>query len=454
MSEKSFVEQFKAKTSRSASLYREALKLTPYGVHSNWRIFDPYPLFMKSGKGSRITDVDGNTYIDFNMAFGALGVGHAHPVLVEEMKKVIEDGTIFGFESEPSVKTAKLLTERFGYDNVRFATTGLEGTLLAVRLARSFTGRKKILKFEGCFHGTHEPLMVSVKPNIYKAGHPKTPNSVPASMGMPEEFANLVVAAPYGDLEAVEKIMQKHGNEIAGIILEPVAMNMGVVVPSLNFLKGLREIADEYNCLLIFDEVKTSGKFYRGVQEWCGVKGDVMVAAKSIAGGYPFSAILSRKEIFEVVGPNKTAHGGTFNSNPLSVSAAYITLTKILTEENLRHAQRLSEQLADGYDDILEDARIEHSISHIATSGTIYFTSRKIGNWRDFVKYNDFGKWYAWVMGMISNGVIPQALGYDEQWTVSVQHTREDIEETLEVMKKVVTDLKGRFTPIGVEEIL
>lgn len=454
MSDKTFLEKFLSITKRSKALYDEALGLTPHGVHSNWRIFDPYPLFMNRGKGSRIWDADGNEYLDYNMAFGALGVGHAHPVLVEEMKKVIENGTIYGFETEASVKTAKVLTERFGYERVRFATTGLEATLLAVRLARAFTGRKKILKFEGCFHGTHEPLMVSVKPSIYRAGHPKTPNSVPASMGMPQEFADLVIAAPYGDLDAVEKIMQKHGNEVAGIILEPIAMNMGVVIPSVEFLKGLRQLADEYNSLLIFDEVKTSGKFYRGVQEWCGVKGDIMVAAKSIAGGYPFSAVLSSKEVFDVVGPNKTAHGGTFNSNPLSVNAAHVTLTRILTEENLRHAQNLSKQLANGYGDILEDAKIDHNISHIATSGTIYFTQHPIRNWREFVKHNDFGRWLAWVLGMLANGVIPQALGYDEQWTVSVQHSKEDIETTLEVMKNVVTSLRESRLQMGVEEVL
>ncbi|MEM4494352.1 MAG: aspartate aminotransferase family protein [Candidatus Caldarchaeum sp.] len=454
MSDKTFLEKFLSITKRSKALYDEALGLTPHGVHSNWRIFDPYPLFMNRGKGSRIWDADGNEYLDYNMAFGALGVGHAHPVLVEEVKKVIENGTIYGFETEASVKTAKVLTERFGYERVRFATTGLEATLLAVRLARAFTGRKKILKFEGCFHGTHEPLMVSVKPSIYRAGHPKTPNSVPASMGMPQEFADLVIAAPYGDLDAVEKIMQKHGNEVAGIILEPIAMNMGVVIPSIEFLKGLRQFADEYNSLLIFDEVKTSGKFYRGVQEWCGVKGDIMVTAKSIAGGYPFSAVLSSKEVFEVVGPNKTAHGGTFNSNPLSVNAAHVTLTKILTEENLRHAQNLSKQLANGYGDILEDAKIDHNISHIATSGTIYFTQHPIRNWREFVRHNDFGRWLAWVLGMLTNGVLPQALGYDEQWTVSVQHSKEDIETTLEVMKNVVTSLRESRLQIGVEEVL
>lgn len=454
LSGNTFLEKFLAATKRSKALYEEALGLTPHGVHSNWRIFDPYPLYMSRGKGSRIWDVDGNMYLDFNMAFGALGVGHAHPILVEEMRKVIENGTIYGFESEASVKTAKVLTERFGYERVRFATTGLEATMLAVRLARAFTGRKKILKFEGCFHGSHEPLMVSVKPNIYRAGHPKTPNSVPASMGMPQEFADLVTVAPYGDLDAVEKIMQKHGNDVAGIILEPIAMNMGVVIPPLEFLKGLRRLADEYNSLLIFDEVKTSGKFYRGVQEWCGVKGDIMVAAKSIAGGYPFSAVLSSKEVFDYVGPNKTAHGGTFNSNPLSVNAAHVTLTKILTADNLRHAQTLSKELAKGYSDILEEAKITHNITHIATSGTIYFTEHPIRNWRDFVKFNDFGKWFAWVVGMLAYGVIPQALGYDEQWTVSVQHTREDVDKALEAMKNVIKQLKDASIQVGVEEVL
>jgi len=448
------VDFFRSRTGGSARLYGRAVNLTPYGVHSNWRIFEPYPLFMKRGRGSRIWDVDDNEYIDYNMAFGALGIGHAHPVLVEEMKRVIEDGTIYGFESEASVKAAEALTSRFGYEMVRFATTGLEATLLAVRLARAITGRKKILKFEGCFHGTHEMLLVSVKPTRYKSGHAKYPNPVPASLGMPDELTNLVAVAPYGDLYAVEDIMRRQGDEIAGIILEPIAMNMGVVIPSIGFLRGLRELADEYNCVLIFDEVKTSGKFYKGVQEWCGVKGDVMVVAKAIAGGYPFSAVLASREILEVVGPNKTAHGGTFNSNPLSASAAYITLTKILTEESLNHAKKLSDMLARGYGEILQDSGIEHNIVNIATSGTIYFTEKRITCWRDLIRYNDFGRWYAWVIEMMNRGIIPQALAFDEQWTVSTQHTKEDIEKTLEAMKDAVKEIKGRFKSIPIEEAI
>ncbi len=409
---------------------------------------------MRRGRGSKIWDVDGNEYIDYNMAFGCLAIGHAHPVLVEEIRRIIDDGTIYGFETEASVKLAEVLTQRYGYEMVRYSTTGLEATLLAVRLARAFTQRKKILKFEGCFHGTHEQLMVSVKPSIYRAGHPREPNSVPASLGMPDELTSLVVVAPYNDLEATEKIMRKYGNEIAGIIIEPIAMNMGVVIPDKEFMSGLKKLAEEYNSLLIFDEVKTCGKFLHGAQDYFGIKGDIMVAAKSIAGGYPLSAVLAKREVFDVVGPNKTAHGGTFNSNILSVWAAYITLTKILTEDGLRYAQQLSQELAHGYEDILQDSGIDAHVSHIATSGVVYFCKEKIKNWRDFLRYHNLGRWYAWVIRMLSRGIIPQALGYDEQWTVSLQHSREDIERTIEAMKYSVEEIKGEFGKFFAVEVL
>jgi len=448
------IKKFLSRTRESKRLYDEAMKYTPYGVHSNWRIFDPYPIFMAKGRGSRIWDADGNEYIDFNMAFGALGVGHAHPRLVEEIRSIIENGTIYGFETEKSVLLAKLLTSRYGYDMVRFSTTGLEATILAVRLSRAFTGRPKIIKFEGCFHGSHEMLMLNVKPDIYRAGHPSAPTPVPSTWGYPENLKKYTLVASYNDLDGVEKLMKIHGNLVGGIILEPVAMNMGVVVPDIEFLKGLRKLADEYNSLLIFDEVKTGGKMYRGVQDWCGVKADIMVVAKAVAGGYPFSAVLSRREIMETIGPKKTAHGGTFNSNILSVTAAYVTLKEILTEEALRRCQNLSDKLASAYSDILADANIPFNISTFANSGTIYFTDRRIRNWRDFVKFNDFGRWYNWVVSMLNEGIVPQAMGYDEQWTVSTQHTEEDIEMAVEAMKKVVSEIKKTAPKMAVEEVL
>jgi glutamate-1-semialdehyde 2,1-aminomutase len=179
-----------------------------------------------------------------------------------------------------------------------------------------------------------------------------------------------------------------------------------------------------------------------------------MVVAKAVAGGYPFSAVLSRREIMEIVGPKKTAHGGTFNSNILSVSAAYVTLKEILTDEALRRCQSFSDKLAAGYSDVLTDAGIKFNISTFANSGAVYFTDSKIKNWRDFVRFNDFGRWYSWVLSMVNHGVIPQAMGYDEQWTVSTQHSRQDIEMAIEAMKMAVPDIKGGAPGISVEEVL
>lgn len=443
------------KTPKSRELFFKNVKFTPQGVHSNWRIFVPHPIFMVRAKGSRIWDVDNNEYIDYNMAFGALGIGHAHPTLVEIIKERIENGTIYGFETDESVKLAKVLTQRFNFDMVRFSSTGLEATQLAIRLARAATKRKKILKFEGCYHGSHDTLMVGVKPDPYVAGHPKRPRSTLASWGMPEEIRDTIIIAPFNDLEATEKLMKIYGNEVAGIILEPIPMNMGVVLPDIEFLKGLRELADEYNSMLIFDEVKTGGKFYKGAQEYFGIKPDIMTIAKAIAGGYPFSAVLANRDVMELIGVKKVAHGGTFNSNPLSVTAALITLTKILTENSLNYAWKLNEILSKGYKDIIEDNKIEAHVVNIATSGVIYFTTHSIKNWRDFVKYNNLGRWYAWVLAMLIRGIIPQALGFDEQWTVSIQHSKEDIEKTLEIAKEAIKEIKeGKVIPVKPEEAL
>jgi Glutamate-1-semialdehyde aminotransferase len=339
-------KEYVNKTRRSQELYDELKKYTPYGVHSNWRIWDPYPVFMSRARGSRIWDVDGNEYVDFCMAFGALAVGHSHPVLISEVSSFIANGTIYGFETEYSVKLAKVLLDRFGMDMVRFSNTGGEATELAVRLARAYTGRKYILKFEGHYHGSRDTLMVGLKPIPARAGHPKEPRSVPASMGLPEDIYKTVLVAQWNDEESVERVFSKYGDEIAGIILEPIAMNMGFIPPKKGFLDFLRKITNEYGSVLIFDEVKTSGKFYGGAEEYFGVKPDIKIVSKAIGGGFPFSAVLGKKDIMELIGPNKVAHGGTFNSNLLSVYAAYITLTKILTRDAMARASNLSEEIA------------------------------------------------------------------------------------------------------------
>lgn len=445
-------EKFKKKNSTSYKIFEESKRFTPCGVHSNYRVHDPFPIFVNKAKGSRIWDVDGNEYIDFNMAFGALVTGHSHPILVEELKKTIEEGSIFGHESSESIKLAKILCDRFNLDMVRFNSTGMEVTMYAVRLARAYTARNKIMKFEGCYHGSNDNLLVSVKPHLSKAGHIKHPIPVPASPGLLPEVSKHTIVAQFNDVESVDRLFEKYGDELAGVILEPVAMNMGVIEPDLEFLKTLRKLCDEYNSVLIYDEVKTCGKWFGGAEEKYGVKPDLKTLGKAIGGGIPLSAIGGRREIMELFGPGKVSHAGTFNANPLSVKAGITTLEKILTREALSRAGRLGEQLANGYRDIVTDYKIKALVSSIGVSGAILFTDQEhVRNYRELLRC-DFGKWFGYFISMLNRGIIPAATGPDEQWTVSVQHSSEDIEKHIEAFKEVASMVKDIKQPLEMVE--
>lgn len=432
---------YEERTRRSRQLFNEARLLTPYGVHSNYRHIEPYPLYCSKARGSRIWDADGNEYVDFNMGFGALVSGHAHPRLVQALAERVADGALLGFEFEATKELAKLVCARFRLDMVKFSSTGLEATQHAVRLARAFTGRSKLLKFEGCYHGSHDALLVSVKPQAAKAGHARRPRPVAASQGIPEAVVRQVLVAPFNDLEAVEELMRREGNEVAAIILEPIPMNMGFVPPKPGFLEGLRCLCDEYGSLLIFDEVKTCGKFYGGAQARFGVRADLVALGKALAGGLPLSAVGGRRDVMEALVPGVVSHAGTFNANPLSVTAGLVTLREILTEAALAQASRLGEELAKGYRDILKDAGLKAVVQWMGISGNIFFTEGPVENWRDFLRC-DVGKWWAYYLGMLNQGVIPEATGPDEQWTVSVLHTQEDVNAALEAFKQVIALLK------------
>ncbi|MEM3691875.1 MAG: aminotransferase class III-fold pyridoxal phosphate-dependent enzyme [Candidatus Korarchaeum sp.] len=434
------LELFKRRTPNSSRIFDEVQGLVPFGVNSNYRYADPYPIYMRRAKGSRMWDVDGNEYIDFNMAFGALGIGHSHPRLVEAIREKIEEGTIFGFEFDEMLELAKIIRSRFNVDMMKFSSTGLEATFHALRIARAFTGRKKVLKFEGCYHGSHDYLLVSVKPSKYKAGHPVTPNSVPGSQGVLEEVVKNTLVAQFNSLESVEKVMRVHGNEVAAIILEPIPMNMGFVLPKPGFLEGLRSICDEYNCLLIFDEIKTGGKFYSGAAGHFKVKPDLMTLGKAIAGGFPLSVVAGRREVMQSIVPGVVAHAGTFNANPVAIRAGLVTLRDILTESELAKASRLGEELAKGYLDVIRDEGIEATVQYLGVSGSMVFAKDEVVDWRSFQKV-DVGKWWLFMIAMMNRGVIPN-YGPDEQWTVSTQHTKEDVEVAVERFKEVAKIIK------------
>ncbi len=443
-------QKYLNKTPSSLQMWKRARELTPYGVHSNYRFTHPYPVYFRRGSGSKIFDIDRNEYIDFNMGFGALVSGHANPRLVRVLKERLENSSVLGFEDENSFQAAELVSSRFGTEMVRFSTTGTEATMHALRMARAYTGRSRVLKFEGCYHGSNQDLLFSVKPSPEDAGDRDAPNSVPAGPGIPQFMKQGAVISQFNDTQATLDIIEGDG-DIAAAILEPFPMNMGVVIPEPGFIAALRKACDAHGIVLIFDEVKTCGKFYGGAEEVLGVKPDLKVLGKAIGGGVAVSAIAGRKKIMENVGPGGVSHAGTFNSNPLSMSAVVASLKDVLTRNALSTAQRLSAAMASSYNDLLGRFGVPATVPVAGLSGAISFNPVRPRNWREFLK-GDIGRWNYYYLAMMNRGIIPAGPGPDEQWTVSVMHTEEDIERTIEVFKDVAPGISHNFPALEVQE--
>src|SRR6266849_5651574 len=445
------LQAFRRRTKKSAQAWEAAKKRIPFGVNSNYRLVDPYPLYVRKAQGSRIWDADGMEYIDFCMAFGALVAGHSHPVLAKAMRERVSNGTIFGFESVDAGPLAEHICRRFRLDRLKFSMTGLDATLFAVRLARAVTGRRRILKFEGCYHGSHDALMVSIKPKKEVEGDRRRPNPVLASKGLLKELIDTAVVAPFNDLDATETLALAHADDLAGIILEPVPMNMGYVQPEPGFLAGMRAVADEVGAGLILYAVKTCGKWYGGAEEAFGVTPDVKVLGKSIAGGFPLAAVGGTASIMDQIVPGQIGHAGTFNANPVSISAGLVTMTKILTRAGMRHAQQMGDDLAKGYRDIVRDHGLSMVVQSGGISGTVHFARGPVTDWRSFQDV-DVGRWWGYYTAMLNRGVIPMATGPDEQWTTSVAHTQADVTRHLEAFEDVAEGLKQSRAEMAIVE--
>jgi glutamate-1-semialdehyde 2,1-aminomutase len=434
--------EFERRTPRSGQIWQRAKIWTPLGVHSNYRFLEPYPFFASRARGVNLWDADGNEYLDFNMGFGALQSGHAHPKIVEAQRAQLEHGTTYGYEWERTPEAAEKICRRYGMAQVRFSSTGLEATHHASRIARAATGRKYILKFEGAYHGSHDTLLVGVKPRVETAGPAKTPYSVPASLGILPEVSSHTLVAPFNDLEATRAIAKSHAKELAAIITEPIPMNMGFVLPEEGFLPGLRELATELGALLIFDEIKTGTKYYRGAAGRFGVHPDIMTLGKSISCGVPMSAIAAVPGVMENVGPRKISHAGTYNSNPFAIVTCLASLDHVLTEEALDRSARLCARLAKGYSEVLRDAGVTGSVSADGVSGSVYFSDHPVRDWRSFQTV-DGERSMVYFYSCLNRGLIPGGTGPDEQWTLSVVHTDAHVEQHLEVFSAIADRLRG-----------
>jgi glutamate-1-semialdehyde 2,1-aminomutase len=428
------------KTTKSKHLFIQAQTRIPGGVNSPVRAFKSVggtPLFIKRGKGAHITDIDGNKYIDYVMSWGPLLLGHSHPKIIAEIKSQLNSGTSFGAPAEMEIKIAELIQSMMpSLELVRMVNSGTEATMSAIRVARAFTGKNKIIKFEGCYHGHGDSFLV-------KAGSGAMTFGMPSSPGVPEAIASLTLNAQYNDIASVEKLVAKHKKEIAAIIIEPVVGNMGVVLPKENFLKNLRALCDREKIVLIFDEVMTGFRLSAGgAQELFDVKPDMTTLGKIIGGGLPVGAYGGKKEIMQLVAPAGPVYqAGTLSGNPLAMRAGYAMLKIISQKKSLyKELDNNSTFLSETFRNIIAEFQMPMQVNQIGSMMTVFFTSDEVVDYSSAMTADTkmFGKFFTL---MLNNGIYLPPAQFEAMF-VSAAHREIEIAKTIGVFRKVIASMK------------
>ena len=422
-------------TTTSAKLFAEAQKYIPGGVNSPVRAFKAVgggPIFIDRGKGSHIWDVDGNKYIDCVCSWGPLILGHAHPLVVQAIEKAAERGTTFGATTEGEIELAKMIVSAVpSIEMVRLVSSGTEAVMSAIRLARGFTGRNKIVKFEGGYHGHADALLA-------KAGSGVATLGLPDSAGVPGSATADTIVAPYNDIGALREIFACDGHEIACVVIEPVAGNMGVVIPKKNYLADLRELTQKYGILLIFDEVISGFRLaYGGAQELYGVRPDLTTLGKIIGGGLPMGAYGGRAEIMEKVAPlGPVYQAGTLSGNPVAVAAGIQTLRILLDQNPYAALESKATRLTDALAEAAESCGVDLEINRIGSMFTAFFTQEAVVDYAT-AKTSDTQRYATFFRGMLEAGVYLAPSQFEAAF-VSTAHTDEDIEATIEASRNAL----------------
>ncbi|MGM0790418.1 glutamate-1-semialdehyde 2,1-aminomutase [Bacillus infantis] len=424
---------------KSAEAYNEAKSLMPGGVNSPVRAFKSVnmdPIFMERGKGSKIYDIDGNEYIDYVLSWGPLILGHTNDRVVEGIKKIAELGTSFGAPTIAENELAKLVIKRVpSIEIVRMVSSGTEATMSALRLARGYTARNKILKFEGCYHGHGDSLLIKAGSGVATLGLPDSP-------GVPEGVAKNTITVPYNDMESVKYAFEQFGEDIAGVIVEPVAGNMGVVPPLPGFLEALRDITSEYGTLLIFDEVMTGFRVgYHCAQGYYGVTPDITCLGKVIGGGLPVGAYGGKAEIMERIAPSGPIYqAGTLSGNPLAMTAGYETLSQ-LTPESYKEFERKADRLEEGLYAAAKKHDIPLTVNRAGSMIGFFFTNEEVINYEK-AKTSNLDYFASYYREMANEGVFLPPSQFEGLF-LSTAHTDEDIEKTLNAAELAFSKLKG-----------
>ena len=426
------------RTERSKELFKEAQKYLVGGVNSPVRAFKALgmePLFIEKGKGSRVWDADGNEFIDYVLSWGPLILGHAHDQIINAIKQISNYGTSFGAPTELEIQMAKAVVDAVpSVEMVRFVNSGTEATMSAIRLARGYTGKKKIIKFDGCYHGHGDSLLVSAGSGVATLGIPGTP-------GIPEELAQLTIVLPYNDIDAVEEAFKKHGDDIACVILEPVAGNMGVVAPSREYHQKLRDITKQYGALLIWDEVMTGFRLaLGGAQELYGIDPDLTTMGKVIGAGLPVGAYGGKREIMLHVAPEGPVYqAGTLSGNPLAMAAGLRQL-QILKEKNpYQELDNKGKKLEDGFNQLIDKYGIKATVNRVGSMITMFFTDKEVKNFND-AKSSDLELFNRFYRLMLEKGVYLAPSQFEASF-LSTAHSDEDINKTLNAVEDTFKQL-------------
>jgi len=433
------------RTPKSYELYKRAVKCMPMGVASTYQARDPYPIYFSHGKGSRVYSIDGQDISDFHNGFGCMVQGHAHPVIVEAIKKRCELGTQFALPTEDSVVVAELLAKNFKLPQWRFVNSGSEATMDAIRVARAFTGRDTIMKIFGSYHGHHDYVMVSIGALDYgKIGPRDNYASLPYGGGIPQASVDMTIAVPFNDAPMMEARLERLAAENrlpACVIMEPAMMNLGVVLPEDGYLQAVREITKKHGIVLIFDEVKTGICTAAGgaVERW-GVVPDMITLAKALGAGLPSGAIGGSDEVMEIVSSGKVFQVGTYAGNPLSMCTARTSLEKVMTPAAYDHLNYLNGRLIKECDAICAKYSFPGYTVGISSKGCVNFAPEKVTDYESFIRQQDHELVaLAWLYNINRNVII--APGREEEWTLSIQHTDEDIDRYVGAFEDLVRDV-------------
>ena len=434
---KSETEQLVSRTSGSKALYDRAVRSLPNGVASNFQVGDPYPVYLERGRGSSVWDVDGTEYKDFHGGFGVNVVGHAHPKIVEALERAAREAIHFAVTTPTTVALAEAICERFELEQVRIVNSGTEATMDALRVARAATGRDKVVKMEGSYHGHHDSLLFSVVPEADVLGLRHNVDhegkawytTQPTSKGIPRALWDTTIVVPFNDADAVEQALTDN-DDVAAVILEPVMMNVGIIEPQPGYLQALRDACERHGTVLIYDEVKCGGTIaYGGTMERYGVKPHLAAFAKAVGGGATIGAFGGEARVMEWV-TKGAAQQGTFNGNPLSSAAGLAALTQVLTRDAYDHLGKLGTMLSEGCERAIADTGVPAHTVDLGAKGCVSYRAERLVNYRDFLETHPELYWasYPW---MVNRGIF-MTPGDEEQWTISVQHTEDDVQRYID----------------------